>query len=112
MIEPSGGPSAAILAFLFLTLTAPAAFAEDDVARGREIFTETAAPQCGICHTLADAGAEGEIGPNLDELKPSEDQVQRAVTEGIEAMPSYRDSVGPDDIAAVARYVASVAGKP
>jgi mono/diheme cytochrome c family protein len=112
MIEPSSGLSTALLMSLCLMLAAPAASAGDDVSRGREIFTEIAAPQCGICHTLADAGSEGEIGPNLDDLKPSEDQVRRAVTDGIEAMPSYRDSLEQDDIAAVARYVASIAGQP
>ncbi len=31
--------------------------------RGKELFTQS----CGACHTLADAGTTGEIGPNLDD---------------------------------------------
>ena len=27
---------------------------------------------CGGCHTLKDAGSTGNVGPNLDQLKPSE----------------------------------------
>ena len=33
-----------------------------DVARGKQLFTQ----RCGSCHTLADAGTQGKVGPNLD----------------------------------------------
>ena len=33
-----------------------------DVGVGQEIFTQ----KCGSCHTLADAGTKGAVGPNLD----------------------------------------------
>ncbi len=33
-----------------------------DVARGRVLFTQ----KCGVCHTLAQAGTKGQVGPNLD----------------------------------------------
>src|SRR4029079_18012305 len=33
-----------------------------DRAKGKELFTQ----KCGSCHTLADAGTSGKIGPNLD----------------------------------------------
>jgi mono/diheme cytochrome c family protein len=36
-----------------------------DPARGKALFTGKGT--CGSCHTLADAGAKGTIGPNLDE---------------------------------------------
>jgi cytochrome c oxidase subunit 2 len=36
---------------------------EGGAVQGKELFTQ----QCGSCHTLADAGTAGEIGPNLDE---------------------------------------------
>src|SRR3954454_2702740 len=35
---------------------------------GKTIFTGDA--NCGSCHTLADAGAKGTVGPNLDEAVP------------------------------------------
>ena len=34
---------------------------------GKDIFTAN----CGSCHTLEDAGTSGNVGPNLDQLKPS-----------------------------------------
>ena len=34
-----------------------------DAASGKEVFTKN----CGSCHTLADAGSKGELGPNLDD---------------------------------------------
>lgn len=77
---------------------------------GRDIFTANAAPPCALCHTLADAEATGEIGPNLDELKPDEDRVRRAVTGGVGNMPAYSETLNSDQIAAVARYVAKAVG--
>ena len=34
-----------------------------DTAHGKQLFQE----KCGSCHTLADAGTQGKIGPNLDD---------------------------------------------
>jgi len=34
-----------------------------DTAHGKQLFVE----KCGSCHTLADAGTQGKIGPNLDD---------------------------------------------
>ena len=76
-------------------------------ALGRQVFRE-AEPQCGICHTLADAGTTGEIGPNLDELKPTEEQVRLAVEDGVGVMPAYAETLSEEEIAAVAEYVANV----
>ena len=88
------------------------AWAGDDekLALGREVFLERAEPRCGICHTLADAGAEGAVGPNLDDLKPNEDQVRTAVKGGVGAMPPFEEVLSAEEIEAVAHYVASVAG--
>ena len=38
-----------------------------DATAGKAVFTSAG---CGGCHTLADAGANGNVGPNLDEAKP------------------------------------------
>jgi cytochrome c553 len=42
-----------------------------DAARGKALFQKISLPGgkpgCGSCHTLADAGTKGAIGPNLDE---------------------------------------------
>jgi quinohemoprotein ethanol dehydrogenase len=46
--------------------------------RGRQLFGET----CASCHTLAAANAVGQIGPNLDELKPDTALVLNAIENG------------------------------
>ena len=53
--------------------TGTGAEAQGDPAAGREIFTTTAQPACASCHTLADAGATGTVGPNLDEVLKGKD---------------------------------------
>ena len=40
--------------------------AAGDPVAGKEIFTSVAQPSCTTCHTLADAGATGMVGPNLE----------------------------------------------
>ena len=47
--------------------------AQGDPAAGKEIFTSVAQPPCSSCHTLADAGASGTVGPNLDEVLKGKD---------------------------------------
>jgi len=99
---------AALLAALPL-----AAAAQDDAAHelGRQVFLE-AEPSCAICHTLADAGAEGAVGPSLDQLRPAKEKVRQALESGPGAMPVYSESLSDDEIEAVAEYVAAVAGAP
>ena len=46
--------------------------ADADVVAGKEVFESAG---CVGCHTLADAGATGTVGPNLDEAKPPADLV-------------------------------------
>lgn len=81
--------------------------AAGDAAAGREIF---ASAGCGSCHSLADANATAAIGPNLDELKPSAEQVVAIVTNGRGGMPAFAGQLAETDIANVAAYVSSVAG--
>ena len=74
---------------------------------GQTLFTQT----CASCHTLADAGTTGTVGPNLDAAKPSQALVVDRVTNGQGAMPSFKDSLDEGQIQAVAEYVSSAAGK-
>ena len=78
-------------------------------AEGRQLFTQ-AVPACALCHTLKDAGAEGAIGPNLNELRPDANRVAKALRNGIGQMPSYRDKLNDKQIEALARYVARASG--
>jgi mono/diheme cytochrome c family protein len=105
-----------------------------DVSRGKELFVNGAEGKqsCGSCHTLADAGTQGRVGPNLDEAfryaRSGDDEqgfkettirdvvrgqiaypVENPPTEG-PGMPA--NLVTGDDADAVASYVASVAGLP
>jgi mono/diheme cytochrome c family protein len=65
---------------------------------------------CGSCHTLAEAGTMGEVGPNLDELMPELALVEKQVTEGGGGMPAFQGVLTGEEIAAVASYVSTVAG--
>jgi mono/diheme cytochrome c family protein len=78
-----------------------------DPAAGKEVFGTAG---CASCHTLADAGASGTIGPDLDASMPSAELVVERVTNGLGAMPSFSDSLTEEQIQDVAAYVSSAAG--
>jgi mono/diheme cytochrome c family protein len=80
-----------------------------DPAAGKAIFTGVSG--CTSCHTLADAGSSGTVGPNLDDAKPSFELAYDRVTNGQGAMPSFKTSLTDQQRADVAAYVSSVAGK-
>jgi cytochrome c553 len=76
--------------------------------QGKLVFTQS----CGTCHTLKDAGTNGQVGPVLDQLKPDEKRVLAAIKNGglgSGTMPA--NIVSGKDAQAVAKYVSSVAGK-
>jgi len=75
---------------------------------GKKIFAQAG---CGSCHTLADAGSTGTVGPNLDQAKPSVALAIDRVTNGKGVMPSFKGQLSSEQIRAVAEYVASAAGK-
>jgi mono/diheme cytochrome c family protein len=87
---------------------AVAAPAPGGAASGKQIF-QTAG--CAGCHTLADAGSTGNVGPNLDQAKPPKSLVVQRVTNGMGQMPPFKDQLSPQQIQAVADYVSSAAGK-
>jgi cbb3-type cytochrome c oxidase subunit III len=74
---------------------------------GKKIFQT----ECASCHTLAAAGATGTIGPSLDQLKPADPIVVRQVTNGGAIMPAFKGTLSTAQIAAVAKFVSSSAGK-
>jgi mono/diheme cytochrome c family protein len=76
-------------------------------AEGKQVFVAN----CSTCHTLSAAGANGMVGPNLDELQPSEASVKAKVTNGGGGMPAFSGTLDQGQIDAVSAYVASVAGK-
>ena len=104
----TGSDADAVAAYVALVAGNPsAAGTSKNATSGKDIFLAN----CGSCHTLADAGTSGKIGPNLDQLKPSLSIVQRQVTNGGGAMPAFKGQLTAAQITAVAKYVASVSGK-
>lgn len=98
---------------LALFLSASTAFALEDTAileQGRKLFQTDAEPACAICHTLADAGTKGKVGPVLDELKPSEERVLNALKNGKGSMPPFVDHLTADQMKILAKYVSTVTG--
>jgi mono/diheme cytochrome c family protein len=81
--------------------------AEPDTSAGKAVF---ASAGCDGCHTLADAGASGGVGPNLDDAKPDAATVVTVVTEGRGTMPAFGGDLSSGEIDAVAAYVSSTAG--
>jgi outer membrane protein assembly factor BamB len=79
------------------------------VKAGMKVF-DTAG--CATCHTLAAAGSTGTVGPNLDQLKPSDAAVVKQVTNGGGGMPAFGSTLSKTQIQSVALFVSSVAGKP
>jgi mono/diheme cytochrome c family protein len=86
------------------TTTAAAGGGGSAIAEGKRIF---ASAGCAACHTLKAAGASGNVGPNLDQVKPSYDKVIERVTNGKPPMPSFRGQLSATEIQAVARFVSS-----
>jgi mono/diheme cytochrome c family protein len=80
---------------------------EGDPAAGKSIFDSAG---CGSCHTLADAGSTGTVGPNLDDAKPTLERAYTQVTNGGGGMPPYKDQLSEQQIADVAAYVVQATG--
>ena len=80
--------------------------AAGDAVAGKEVFLGESG--CSGCHTLADAGSTGTIGPDLDAVKPSSGKVVSQVTNGGGGMPAFGDSLTEQQIQDVAAYVSSV----
>jgi mono/diheme cytochrome c family protein len=81
--------------------------AAGDAAAGKQVFESAG---CVACHTLADAGSTGTVGPNLDDAKPPATLVVTRVTDGAGAMPSCKGKLTEQQIQDVAAYVSSAAG--
>ena len=93
-----------ILLFSF-SLTINLKADSEKMALGLEVYNNKAA--CGACHILKSATSEGNIGPNLDILKPTEEQVKLIVTEGLGVMPAFGEEgiLTSEEIDAVSHYV-------
>ncbi len=90
-------------------------------ADGKAIFDDPA-NACASCHTLADAGSNGQTGPNLDEVLPGQsvDEVRTSIvdpkaqiTDGFpDVMPTnYGDTLTPAQIDALVTYLTTATAK-
>jgi len=89
--------------FVFFLIFSSSVFADDKMVLGLEVYSDKA--QCGACHTLQAAGSDENIGPNLDQLKPSIPQIIYAVNNGIGVMQAWEGILTDEEIEAVAYYV-------
>ena len=85
------------------------ALAEDKMTLGLEVYNNKAA--CGTCHTMKAAGSDANIGPNLDQLKPTLERIVNVVNNGIGVMPPWEGILTVEEIDAVAHYVFSSTNK-
>ena len=93
-----------LLIFLVLTFSS-STHADSIMDLGLEVYNNKA--QCGVCHALQAIGSKGNIGPNLDQLKPSIDRIIYVVTNGIGVMQAWEGILSQEEIEAVAYYVFS-----
>ena len=77
----------------------------EKIILGLEVFNNKA--MCGTCHVLKAAGSTGNIGPDLDDLKLSEEQIRDVVTQGFGVMPAFGEEglLTSEEIDAVSYYV-------
>ena len=90
--------------FVLILLSFQNIKADDLFDQGKKIFLGDG--NCATCHTLQDANSNGNIGPNLNEIRPDIVRVLSAVTNGIGVMPAYEGQLSTEEIKAVANYVA------
>ncbi|HWK27687.1 MAG TPA: cytochrome c oxidase subunit II [Solirubrobacter sp.] len=86
---------------------------------GKAIFT-SAQTNCGTCHTLADAGTKGTIGPDLDDVLADKDEAfikesivdpNKVIADGYQSgvmPPNYGQTLQPAQIDALAKYLSEV----
>jgi sulfur oxidation c-type cytochrome SoxX len=97
------------------------------LAAGKKVFADTGG--CGACHTLADAGTAGTVGPKLDNVAADAQKAGQALEAYVKAsildpnayvVPGFPKGVMPPDfqvsltaqqIADVVAYIVAVAGK-
>ena len=92
-----------LILFFFIQVSAKAD--QDKMILGLKIFNEKG--NCASCHQLTNAKSEGNIGPSLDDLKPTQAQVKQAVINGIGIMPAFGNDkiLTPQEIDAISFYV-------
>jgi mono/diheme cytochrome c family protein len=77
---------------------------ESEDVDGAAVFAEAG---CGGCHVFTPANSEGTVGPPLDDIDLSKDEIAQQVRNGGGGMPAFGDRLSDEEIDAVADYVES-----
>jgi len=92
-----------IFLVLIIIIFTTSSIADDKMVLGLKVYNQQA--MCGTCHTLKSAKTYGNIGPNLDQLKPSIEQIEYVVKYGKGVMQAWDGILTEEEIQAVAYYV-------
>lgn len=107
------------LAIALIAIPGASAFATADKASGtsapltaeqltkaRNLFNNW---NCGGCHILTDAEGYGDGGQSFDgNTHLDHEFIVDRITNGLQAMPSFRDHISDEDIDLLARYILQV----
>ena len=109
-----GGAAALALALVAVPVASALASAEEQPAaaltaeqvnKGRQMFTDNG---CIACHTLADAGAAGTVGPSFDgDTSLDKSRAVNVISNGQGPMPNF-SWLGEEDIDLIAAYIVQV----
>jgi cytochrome c oxidase subunit II len=93
----------------------------------KQLFTsgnaDTGATACATCHTLADAGAKGQVGPELDKVLKGKDaafikesilQPDKEIAPGFQGgvmPPNFGDTLSAEQVDALVKYLSEVTNK-
>jgi cytochrome c6 len=91
------------ISLVFLNLNFQSLKADEMYDLGKNVFLNKA--NCSSCHVLDDANSQGQIGPNLDKIKPELIRVLNAVSMGIGVMPAFEGILTDEEIKSVSYYV-------
>ena len=84
---------------------------------------DTGATACGTCHTLADAGAKGQVGPDLDKVLKGKDAAfikesivdpDTEIAKGFQAgvmPPNFGETLSAEQVDALVKYLSEVTNK-
>jgi cytochrome c oxidase subunit 2 len=84
---------------------------------------DTGATACATCHTLADAGAKGQVGPDLDKVLKGKDAAfikesildpNKEIAPGYQPgvmPPNFGDTLSPQQVDALVKYLSEVTNK-
>ena len=107
-VRASPTRGAVLLGLVFLVLAGCGGHGHDSSSGstsslpGAKVFSSAG---CGGCHTLQAAKSKGTVGPDLDQLRPDAQTVERQVRNGGVGMPSFSKKLNEVQISQVAEFV-------